>query len=398
MKSEDDKRPDIDQSHSLLEFPEGDGDPDCPLCHGRGVISAASSFYGIHWPGAATQACKCVYKRDLEANVKRIWPVLLNVESCEDSPLLKLTKQNLWITANGYDLRQHLRFTAYRMPPSWDAKVITDSKIITSWLANANEVYDPDVAYEKKQSSLEYFTIEDIAVPFGLLIIVLGVKAAKNREMPNVLLEAINEREMRGKPTWIVDSPSNPLAQGHICYNDSVMEVLEGFRRVKLSEPQTPHYQTGYHNFSMAAAQARRPARQQPPASRPQQRQAPPATAPQAPAAGSVYLKRKPGMEAGLAAPRYVPPPPPPKPGAGDPSKYADDDLSVDAMLGSALDLTPEDIRATVPDVFDEDDETIQALMDEEMDRVMDEDPEYLDAAREAERKPKPKGRRKFRP
>ena len=237
-----DDRPDVNQEHPLLDFPVGNGDEDCPDCQGRGVVPMMVDVGGgVMWPGGGTQNCKCMFKRDLVANVKRVWKVLLNVESADSSPLLGMTKQNLWITASGYDLRRHLRYVAFRMGTKWDARVVADATLVTAWLSGASSVYDADVlierdGFERERPSEHFVTLVDLAVPFDLLIIRLGVKAAKNRETPNVLAEAINEREQQGKPTWIVDSPIKPLAPGHICYNDSVLEILDGFGRLVLSE------------------------------------------------------------------------------------------------------------------------------------------------------------------
>jgi len=218
-------------------MPEGNGDKGCPKCKGRGVVPMEIDG----WPGLGTQNCECVFKRDLIANVKRVWQVLLSVESAETSPLLGMTRQNLWITATNYALRRHLRYVAFRMGTQWDARVVADATLVTAWLSTAKNVNDPDVLTLREDGvhdrpSDDFLTLVDLAAPFDLLIIRLGVKAAKNREMPNVLAEAINERDILGKPTWVVDSPLKPLAPGHICYSDAVVEILDGFRRVILPE------------------------------------------------------------------------------------------------------------------------------------------------------------------
>ena len=220
-----------------IPMPEGNGDKNCPKCRGRGVVSMDVEG----WPGGAAQNCDCVFRRDLVSNVKRVWQVLLSVESVEFSPLLAMTGQSLWITASNYALRRHLRYVAFRMGTQWDARVIADATLMTAWLSTAKNVKDPDVLTMREDETRDrpsdhFMTLVDLAVPFDLLIIRLGVKAAKNREMSNVLIEAINERELIGKPTWVVDSPTKPLGPGHICYSDMVVDLLEGFRRVVLKE------------------------------------------------------------------------------------------------------------------------------------------------------------------
>jgi hypothetical protein len=125
------------------------------------------------------------------------------------------------------------------MGTQWDARVIADATLATAWLSTAKEVRDPDVLVERQKAtpSDEYQTLVDLAVPFGLLIIRLGVKAASNKEMPAVLAEAINERDLLGKPTWVIDSPTNPITNPqHKCHSDQVIELLSGMRRIVLEE------------------------------------------------------------------------------------------------------------------------------------------------------------------
>lgn len=218
----------------MTEFPQGNGDPTCDVCKGRGVISTDIPGF----PGGSTQNCGCVYRQDLRANVKRVWKLLLLSESVESSPLMGCPNQNLWITATEADLQQHLRYVAFRMGPYWNARVISDASLITAWLSTAKNIKDPDVTLEKasrNRPSDEYMTIVDLALPFDLLIIRLGVKAAKNREMPGVLAEAISERSHIGKPTWIVDSPAKPLQAGHVCWDDRVAEHVWDWKRVVIS-------------------------------------------------------------------------------------------------------------------------------------------------------------------
>jgi len=353
------ERPDINQNHPLLDFPTGSGDPDCDKCKGRGVVPVMVDVGGgVKWPGGGTRDCDCVYKRDLIANVKRVWKVLMNVESVDESPLLGMTGQSLWITASSYDFRRHLRHVAFRKGPKWDARVVADATLVTAWLSGASEVFDADVlverdGFQRDRPSEHYVTLVDLAVPFDLLIIRLGVKAAKNRETPNVIAEAINERELQGKPTWVVDSLIKPLAPGHICYSETVMEILDGFRRVHLSEDQP----------------AARGAAGQYPAARRQQ-SAPEAAQGLAGGSASAYTRRKPGIARRPAQGRPVAPPvvdedspfeqlpmeddgertgPVPTP---DP---ADDELDLDELLANAHDPGSTGVGLLPDDEFDPD-------------------------------------------
>jgi hypothetical protein len=84
--------------------------------------------------------------------------------------------------------------------------------------------------------STQYFTIEDLAEPPQLLIVKLGVKAAANREMANVLNEALLHRLLKGKPTWVIDQPSNPLRMNHICWSGQVQATLDEFQHLWLDK------------------------------------------------------------------------------------------------------------------------------------------------------------------
>lgn len=333
MSADDDKRPDRLQDHPLLDFPEKSGDKDCPRCQGRGVLPVMVDLGGGRkWPGGGTQDCDCVYKRDLLRNVQRVWKVLLTVESVEESPLLKLTNQSLWITASSFDFRRHLRYVAFRKGPKWDARVVADSTLVTAWLARQDDVFDADVLLERTDEgfrdrpSLHHMTLVDLAVPYELLIIQLGVKAAKNRETPNVLTEAINEREQQGKPTWVVDSPIKPLAPGHIAYNDVVLEILDGFKRVILSSDQPAQGAAGMYKAHSTPQQVHR------------------ADGAVVGMSTAAYVRRKPGM----SLPDPVPKPPPevesdPGPLPTDPDGVSNE---IDDLLAEALD-NPHDFKST---------------------------------------------------
>ena len=311
-------------------FPSGTGDKDCPKCLGRGVIPADLPGF----PGAGTQNCVCVFKRDLIANVARVWPVLLSVDSVEESPLLRQTRRSVWITASNYTFRRHLRYVAFRMGTQWDARVIADATLITAWLSTAKNVRDPDVLVARGENEAEgmrdtpsdhFYTLVDLAVPFDLLIIRLGVKAAKNREMPNVLAEAINERELLGKPTWVVDSPTKPLAPGHICYNDTVADMLDGFHRVILREESSAALAEGaqYAPKAVTQQQAHHPSA---------------ATSPSTPglAAGKYTRHRESAYPTASATPTATTRVLVPAPLADD------DEFSVDSLMTAAVDLQPE--------------------------------------------------------
>jgi len=121
------------------------------------------------------------------------------------------------------------------MGPDWGFKVVTDSDLMVAWLANASmkgeRIFDPEAQAPVSQ---EVMTLVDLMDPPELLIIRLGVKSARNAAMNEVFLEALTHRAHAGKPTWIVDSPQQPLGEGHLCWSYAVSEFLVNWTRVNL--------------------------------------------------------------------------------------------------------------------------------------------------------------------
>ncbi len=208
------------------------GQPDCLKCHGRGVIPK-DTF--------AVTPCECTVLRTLIRNVNRGWKGLLSAPNLDGkSPLLDTASDNLdcWVTADRPTFRTHLKHTALRMGPKWKFNVVTDAELITAWLATAGlagmKILDPDVMLEAAPVSLRKLTLIDMVEPPDALIVILGVKAARNVAMPEVLLEAITLRKAAGRPLFLVDQPNKPFREGHRAWSYEVQEELSSFERMVL--------------------------------------------------------------------------------------------------------------------------------------------------------------------
>lgn len=215
----------------------------CPVCKGRGVITVYEDISGCPWP-SGVQDCECVFKRDLLANVRRIWAPLIDAVSVDTSPLLAMVGKSVWLTVTEVQFPAHLRHVAMRQGEHWNARVTTDAALMSAWLSTAKEVFDGDESRRHNElsddelPSNEFQTLVDLAAPPDLLVIRLGVKAANNKEMANLLVEAIEERRHLGKPTWIVDSPMKSAANANLpCNSDNVLRLLSTFNRVQIAEP-----------------------------------------------------------------------------------------------------------------------------------------------------------------
>jgi len=148
------------------------------------------------------------------------------------------SQENCWVTADRPTLRGHLKHTALRLGPKWKFNVVTDAELITAWLATAGlagvKMLDPDIMLEAAPVSLRKLTLIDMVEPPDTLIVILGVKAARNVAMPEVLMETISLRKAAGKPLWLVDQPQKPFREGHRAWSHEVREALSEFQVIRL--------------------------------------------------------------------------------------------------------------------------------------------------------------------
>jgi len=214
------------------------GDPDCPTCGGRGVVRVDDGDA----LAPTVEACHCVIVREVMKNVDRGWKGLLDAPRIDESPLLEPAEEdsNLWITGNTSTFRAHLRHVALRMGPKWGFKVVTDADLMIAWLASAKlegmKILDPEVAAHAAPVSSTKASLPDLVKPPDVLIIVLGVKAARNAAMPEVLYEALNHRLHDQKTVWIIDQPHQRLALGHRAFDKELAHLLDGFPYFMLDE------------------------------------------------------------------------------------------------------------------------------------------------------------------
>lgn len=217
----------------IEDVPEGSyaGLQNCPVCLGTGRIDVVSDN-----PVPQVQVCECAMLVHIASNVNRGWKGLFNASKVPDSPLKACTKQSAWITAEREVFRAHLRHVAVRQGPNWMFRVVSDADLMTAWLGSTvvkrAEIYDPDVSSSK--ISGRYHDLVDLVIPHELLVIYLGVKTARNAAMPEVLVEALLQREYEGKPTWVCDQPSHPFDPSHLCYSESAVELMADFKRHKI--------------------------------------------------------------------------------------------------------------------------------------------------------------------
>lgn len=226
------------EKQKSVDYPDGDGQPNCQWCKGRGVILATTPP-GVVVAGEHLRPCQCVRHRDILANVERGWRGLTQAAKIPESLLFGRGVQSLWITATVRTFKAHLRHVAIRSGTDWRFVVVSDADLMDAWLSRIDDrdIYDGDVEVLRKQPvTSKYGALVDMVEPPQLLIIVAGVKAARNSAMHEVVMEALRHREHINKPTWVVDQPDYPLANGHISYSPQVGEFLRYLPHLKLKK------------------------------------------------------------------------------------------------------------------------------------------------------------------
>ncbi len=206
----------------------------CQKCFGTGFVDDEKTHMGI----PMTRACSCLLAKDISDRLEKAWKGIVQAAKITESPLLDLWDQDVFITASAATLRSHLRLVGIHVMRQyrWGFKVVSDSDLITAWLANVavsgQEIFDPDAM----SASTEKATLVDLVDPPQLLVIQLGVKSARNRAMWEVFLEALQHRRHVQKPTWVVDQPDHRFDVNHIAFSDAALTFMAGWENVALDE------------------------------------------------------------------------------------------------------------------------------------------------------------------
>lgn len=214
----------------MTDFPYGDGFKDCPFCFGRGALDVE----GLRIP--ATKPCPCVEDRDRLDNMQKRWKGLALKMPVPSSPLQGREGGNLRITATQETLRAHFHRVCMDHTPGWHFAVESDRELAKAWLYTAkinDEAYDPDVALDAPK----YRSLEDLSDNFDLLILFVGIKAARNSASPELLVDVVQGRDFLDRVTWVVDDPNFPLVPGHISYSENAAAMFEGWDHITLGDP-----------------------------------------------------------------------------------------------------------------------------------------------------------------
>lgn len=222
-----------------MSFPGGDGHPECPVCQGRGAVRF--KLPGMITP--ATKPCECVKIRDKLARMERVWKGMSTCAAPERTPLSGFLNRNCRITTTQANLKAHLHRLLWEVPNDFVITVESDRELAKAWLYTAKisgDAYDSDVV----QHEVKYVSLEDLSDYSDLLVVLVGVKVARNSASPELLLDVARGRDFKGKPTWVVDDPSMRLGPGHISYSDHVGDYFRKWRFLSLDGYSAPEVES----------------------------------------------------------------------------------------------------------------------------------------------------------
>lgn len=209
------------------------GDPACSSCGGAGVTRKREGMWLVSTP------CACARRRQLAEAIQRCWPADV-IKAARFKPassiLVGKTTESLWIRAEREVLAAHLARALPELGKIELVRIASDADLATAWLARAGDrVRDDEVREAMSRDDEDRFErLVDLAAPPALLIVQLGVRISKLDHLSDLVLESIEVRRQRGRPTWVVDTDARPLAYGHRAYRQDLAALLAGWPQVRL--------------------------------------------------------------------------------------------------------------------------------------------------------------------
>ncbi len=135
-------------------------------------------------------------------------------EVVEDTTLDDHREENLVIEGSVARLRPHIARVLLNLEAEGrDWEVVTSQRLAEIWLRDE-----------------EVRTTAYLAPP-DLVILLLGIGELKNKELPSLILELLQRRELAQKPTWAIFS--FPVEQLSSRYNAEVKAAFGTFTRIR---------------------------------------------------------------------------------------------------------------------------------------------------------------------
>ena len=202
----------------------------CEKCAGYGYTQEDNGPMGM--PQAVP--CICTLEKALRVQADKAWRGL-SVYPVKPSVLSGKMGESVLITGYQTDFLLQLRGAmAERSRPHEFVKIVSDADCLSAWLGSAKlageEMADPDF-----QHDLNVFSLQALAEPCNLLVVLLGVKVARNSAMSEVLHETIRVRQFLNKPIWLVQEPNKLLEEGHLAWSRAVDSAMDGWPRISVT-------------------------------------------------------------------------------------------------------------------------------------------------------------------
>lgn len=186
----------------------------CTKCNGNGLIQVDD---------LNARPCICLYARAMAAH---LGPEISQAKGPKQSPLLERreggfdgTTQNLFLKGYWHDLLPHFKYALSTKGLDFSFRITTDEKLKSIYLGA--ESYKAR-SVERRDDMDTYNSLADFVEEHKLLILRLGFLGYKNIAMPGIIKEALLHREVRRRPTWIIESPDSQFQPGHLSYSDEL--------------------------------------------------------------------------------------------------------------------------------------------------------------------------------
>lgn len=234
------------------------GKENCPKCGGKGHIRVDPPE-DTHNPFPDYERCVCLIESKFRQEVGED---IYNAEQLDESPFLELADEDTYIKGTRKKLLPHLRYVLQEKGFNFFFRDVTDQNLVDAWLGKSERTDVPD-----QNVSEGFKSLADAVEPPDLLIIRIGNKRLPNKELPNVIFESVVMRRDNADPTWILNSPDQPFAdggpnsEGHPCYSNQLNEYFEDHFTFKdigshVSEADTPDQPSNGANGEDKAASA----------------------------------------------------------------------------------------------------------------------------------------------
>jgi hypothetical protein len=215
------------------------GHDDCDKCEGKGHIPVENTDKAYN-PFPNYRRCICLVQRQFRTSVGED---IYNADSIESSPFMEWIEDDVFIKGRRNQMLPHLRYVLFNMGAQFFFREVTDRDLVDAWLGKDDRT---DVADQDIQTG--YKNLTDASMPPDLLMIRMGVKKTPNKELPNVIFEAVKSRRDQGFPTWLMNSPTYPFRKGspgdprsgHMCYSKHLDQYIDShFETYRFDSPDS---------------------------------------------------------------------------------------------------------------------------------------------------------------